>query len=123
MSVKHYCFLSYGIWGNNPTHIRTRQLGNEMIRRRIRVTYVVDDYPENHSGLGVHADAHVAYVSRPRSIRQIPARRRILRQLAPDFVHVKDFNFRSAAALIGQPALRVVTDWDEPNLFKPMSPV
>ncbi len=120
MPIRHYAFLSFGRWGINPAHIRARQLGAEMLRRGIKITYLVDDYPENHAGLGIAAGAEVAFVPAPRGIGQLPGRRKILRKLRPDFLHIKDPNFRTFAALVKSSHTRVVLDWDEPYFLKEM---
>ena len=118
MAIKHYCFISYGVWGTNPGHIRTRQLGAELLSRGIRISYIVDDYPENHGDLGIPPGAEIAFVKNPRSIGQIMARRRILRALNPCCIHVKDLNWRTVFAFAFNSRMRFVFEWDEPNVLK-----
>src|SRR5215218_8596112 len=113
-----YVFLSSGSWERNPSMIRLRELGRELIARDVDVAYAVDDLPFNRTaGLNVHPKAEVAY-SKASGLGQIRARRRTVRQLRPDFVHILDPSAKTCAAVWGTRA-RVVGDWDEWPALRP----
>jgi glycosyltransferase involved in cell wall biosynthesis len=115
-----YVFLSTGSWERNPSMIRLRELGRELVARGVDVVYAVDDVPFNRSpGLGVDARATVVY-SRAAGLAQLRARRRTIRQLRPDFVHVLNPSPKTCAALWGT-RVRVVGDWDEWPALRPGS--
>ena len=57
----HYCFFSVGSWERNGTLLRLRDLGPALIRRGVRVSYVLDDTPWNRA-MELHPDAHRAFV-------------------------------------------------------------
>src|SRR5215217_1616549 len=108
----HYCFFSTGSWEQNASMVRPRELGRAMIERGVKVTFIVDDVPYNREHLNLPPGANVVYVPEPGSLKQFPRRRRIIRELAPDFVHFVNPAAKSSAALIGS-RTRVVGDWDE----------
>lgn len=118
----HYCFLTYGSWEGNAGHIRPRQLGAQLLQLGHRVTYIVDDVPFNHTGMELHDRAEVAFVPDPRGIAQIGSRRRIIRQLHPDFIHVLNPHAKTFAALAGLKGMAAVADWDEPPFTKDLGP-
>lgn len=108
----HYCFFTAGTWQGNASMVRMRELGNEFIARGHRVTYLVDDVPYNREKLNVSPQAQVVYVPNPSSISQIGARRRLLKQINPDFVHVLNPYVKAYLALAGSNH-KIVGDWDE----------
>jgi glycosyltransferase involved in cell wall biosynthesis len=114
----HYCFMLYGSWEGNAGFIRPRHLGAQLVERGVRVTYVVDDVPYNRASLDLHPRASVAYVPNSRGLRQIPARRRVVREVAPDYMHLLNPHAKSFAALAGVNDVKVVVDWDEPPFTK-----
>jgi glycosyltransferase involved in cell wall biosynthesis len=77
----------------------------------------LDDVPFNHGELKLHPRAGRAFVENARSLGQIPARRKLLRELAPDYVHLLNSHAKSYLALVGR-RQRIVADWDEPPTMK-----
>ena len=115
----HYSFITYGSWENNAGLIRPKYLGAELIKRAgARVTYIVDDMPYNRDALKLHPKAEIALVPNARSMKQIASRRRVIRALAPDYIHLLNSHAKSVAALLGNGRLQVVADWDEPPTVK-----
>jgi glycosyltransferase involved in cell wall biosynthesis len=120
----HYCFFTAGSWESNASFVRLREFGAQMLRRGgARVSYLLDDLPFNRAELSLHPQAERHFTPNPRSIGQITARRRIIRQLAPDFVHVLNPSVKAFLALGANPAQRVVGDWDEWPARRPHKPV
>src|SRR5437879_1752454 len=115
----HCCFVTYGVLPRNAGFFRARGLGRALATLGVDVTYVVDDYPENHQDLGVDSRAGVVYLPGPRSVGQMITRRRILGKLKPNFVHLLNPTVKNVLAVIGTRAFKVVAEWDEPPLFKP----
>jgi glycosyltransferase involved in cell wall biosynthesis len=114
----HYVFLTTGSWERNPSLMRARALGREFLDRGITVTYAVDDVPFNRTGLDVDPRASVAYTSDLGALSQIPARRRTLERLSPDFVHTINPAPKSCSALWGS-KIRLIADWDEWPVRRP----
>ena len=108
----HYCFFTIGTWQGNASMVRMRELGSEFIARGHRVTYLADDVPLNREKLNVSPKAEVVYTTDPSSISQITTRRKLLKQINPDFVHVLNPSFKAWLALAGL-NVKVVGDWDE----------
>lgn len=117
-----YCFLTYGPWEGNAAQIRPRGLGTALLDLGVDVAYIVDDFQYNRTSLGLDPRAVVRYVAHPRGPRQIAGRRRELRELDPDVVHVLNPHAKTLAAIAGKPRLRVVAEWDEPPTLRPLRP-
>ena len=113
----HYCFILYGSWEGNAGFIRPRHLGAQLLERGVRVTYIVDDVPYNRTSLNLHPKAELAFVPNSRGIKQIPARRRVIRDVAPDYIHLLNPHAKSFAALAGMPRMKIVADFDEPPVL------
>jgi glycosyltransferase involved in cell wall biosynthesis len=96
----------------NASVVRLRELGTALIAAGVRVTYVIDDVAENRRGLGLDEAAEAHLVGHAGSPLQFLERRRLLRRLEPDFVHVIDPARKTCLALIGT-RFRVIGDWDE----------
>lgn len=107
-----YCFLASGPWSHNASAFRLRELGSALAEQGVRVTYVVDDVPSNRADLELHPSARVEFVPHPKSPSQFWERRRLLRRLDPDAVHVINPTRKMFLALAGS-RFRVVADWDE----------
>ena len=107
----HYCFFSVGPWEENGTLLRLRDLGSGLIRRGVKVTYLLDDVPYNHT-MELHPDAQREFVPNPRSFGQFTARRKSLRRLAPDFLHIIGTPPKSLLSAAGT-SHPIVSDWDE----------
>ncbi|HEY7120198.1 MAG TPA: glycosyltransferase [Tepidisphaeraceae bacterium] len=118
----HYVFLSTGSWEGNASMVRPRELGRELIARGIDVTYAVDDVEYNRKSLNLDPKARIVFTSKLGGFSQIAARRRTLKDLKPDFVHVLNPAPKTAAALWGS-RWRVVGDWDEWPAMRPSRPV
>lgn len=114
----HYCFFSTGSWENNASMVRLRELGKELIARGVDVTYAVDDLPFNRAKLGVDPKANLVFTTRLGKLAQWRARRKTLRHLKPDFVHVLNPAPKSMAGLWGT-RHRVIGDWDEWPVMRP----
>jgi glycosyltransferase involved in cell wall biosynthesis len=114
----HSCFLTYGSWQRNAGMIRPKHLGTALIECGHQVSYIVDDLPFNRAELDLDPRAHVVYVPHSRSIWQIPARRRAIRQLQPDFIHVLNSHPKTFLALAGIRGQKIVGEWDEPPTLK-----
>lgn len=107
----HYCFLSTGTWAGNASFVRLREFGHELSKRGHAVSYVIDEMESNRADLKLPANANIAWV--PRGTKhEMPERRRAVKKLSPDFVHVLNPYIKAYLALAGtsQP---VVGDWDE----------
>lgn len=113
-----YCFLTYGRWPGNQGQMRPRHLGSALLDRGVDVTYVVDDFPDNREHLDLDVRADVRFVPTPRGPRQILSRRRVLRALNPDVVHVLNPHAKTYAAVFGRPTMYVVAEWDEPPVLR-----
>jgi glycosyltransferase involved in cell wall biosynthesis len=107
-----YVFFNTGSWERNPSMMRLRELGREMIARGINVTYVVDDVPYNRAHLDLDPRAQVVHSRLGHGLRKT------LAQLRPDFVHILNPAPKTCAALIGS-SLRVIGDWDEWPVMRP----
>lgn len=115
-----YTFFNAGSWERNPSMMRLRELGREMIARGVDVTYAVDDCDYNRKHLDVDPKAEVVFTARPRGLAQWRGRRRTLKNLRSDFVHILNPSPRTCAGLWGS-RLRVVGDWDEWPALRPGS--
>jgi glycosyltransferase involved in cell wall biosynthesis len=115
----HYCFLTLSSWKNNASLMRLHSLGAEMIRKGVRVSYVLDDVPHNRQPDLLPAGAIAQFVSPVTGLAQIKARRRAIESLAPDFVHVLNPSPKSYLALRRLRGPRFVIDWDEWHAIKP----
>jgi glycosyltransferase involved in cell wall biosynthesis len=114
----HYCFITIGEWGPTPNigYVLRRDLGNAMARQGVQVTFVLDDLPGNHVDLKFEPGVRVAYVPNPKSLSQLKHRRRVLREVAPDFVQILIQSAKAWLAVVGQKSIPVVSEWDEwPN--------
>jgi glycosyltransferase involved in cell wall biosynthesis len=108
----HHCFLTLGDLDRNASFVRLREFGNALADRGHRVSYVIDDYKYNHEKLQLHPRAEKHFVPDPRKPSQVTARRRVLKQLRPDYVHFLNPSIKSYLALVGT-GLKFFCDWDE----------
>jgi glycosyltransferase involved in cell wall biosynthesis len=113
-----YVFFVTGDWNGNASMVRLREFGRHMIARGIDVTYAVDDFEYNRKNLGVDPKADVVFTSHPTKLSATWRRRRTLRDLKPDFVHVLNPAPKSGAGLWGS-RWRVIGDWDEWPAMQP----
>src|SRR5438874_13432420 len=113
----HYCFFTSGSWEQNAAHIRIIEMGRDLIDRGHRVTYMLDDVPYNRGDLGLHPKSELAFVKDSRSLKQITNRRKLFKQLQPDYVHLLQGHAKSYSALVGMD-LKLIGDWDEPRIFQ-----
>jgi len=107
-----YCFLAPGPYRENPSLVRALCLGQELASRGEDVVYVADDIPENRRPGVFDPRATVAYVPHAGSSWQFLSRRRVLKEVCPDYVHVIDPSPKTVAGLIGS-RWKVVADYDE----------
>ncbi len=114
-----YCFFTTGSWEGNASLVRLREFGSEMIKRRIEVSYVVDDVPFNHYKLDVRPQARVSYTPDPKKVSQFRARRKLLDQIEPDFVHVLN-PYVKAFLTLAPTRWKIVGDWDEWPARRPL---
>lgn len=119
INIMHYCFLTTGSWQHNASLVRLREFGREMIARRIQVSYLVDDLPYNREHLAVEPKARAVHVPDPNSVSQFKSRRRLLREIAPDFVHVLN-PYVKAYLTLAPTSWKVVGDWDEWPARRPL---
>jgi glycosyltransferase involved in cell wall biosynthesis len=110
----HYCFITLGTINTHAGYIRARHLGRALCQRGVRVSYVIDDYPENHPA-DVDSRAELAYIAR--KAKGIKQRRRAVRELAPDFVEVLNPTPKSLLAIAGLRRPKIVGVWDEPLIL------
>jgi glycosyltransferase involved in cell wall biosynthesis len=100
--------------------VRLREFGSEMLKRGgIEVAYLVDDVPYNREQLNLHPQARVLFTPRPRKLSQFGARRELLREFRPDFVHVLN-PFVKAYLTLAPTRWNVVGDWDEWPARRPL---
>lgn len=109
----HYCFFSVGSWEQNGSLLRLKELGSALIEQGIQVSYLLDEIPFNVSKLGLHPKAHRVFVPGPRSLKQAFKRRKLLQELAPDYIHVLSPSPAALIALAGRKRAKIVSDWDE----------
>src|SRR5690348_16428705 len=109
----HYCFFSVGSWKGNACLTRLRELAAEFIARGIRVTMMLDDVPYNRHEVKLTDGVEPQFVSPARGLKQFSARRRILRRIKPDFVHVLNPSPKAYLTLRLLPSQPLVVDWDE----------
>ncbi|HWH24601.1 MAG TPA: hypothetical protein VNW68_06885, partial [Candidatus Limnocylindria bacterium] len=115
----HVCFTTYGPWQGNAGLLRPKGLGAALIERGVQVTYLVDDLAANRDGLGLASAARIAWVPCSRSASQVVTRRRVLRSVGADVVHLLNPHAKSLAAVAGMGRLRILADWDEPPVLRP----
>src|SRR5689334_2342014 len=109
----HFCFLTMGSWQGNENFLRCRELGSELIRRGFRVSYIVNDYPFHHTGLRLHPDAQIEFVPVHSRAAELTGRRRAIRKLKPDALHILNPAPKAMLATVGMPRLKIIGDWDE----------
>jgi glycosyltransferase involved in cell wall biosynthesis len=109
----HYCFFSVGSWKGNASQMRLRELGAELIKRGVRVTFLLDDVPYNRDEVKLPAGASAVYISPARGWRQFGARRGAIRRLRPDFVHVLNPSPKAYLTLRLLPGQPLIADFDE----------
>jgi glycosyltransferase involved in cell wall biosynthesis len=109
----HYCFFSVGSWDGNASQMRLRELSAEFVKRQIRCTILLDDVPYNRNEVRLPPGVTPQFVSPARGLAQFPARRRILRRIRPDFVHVLNPSPKAYLTLRLLPGQPLVADWDE----------
>src|SRR5690242_5814807 len=95
----HYCFITISSL-ENAGLMRARDLGKALIRKGIRVSYIVDDSPENRAFDRLDPAARVEFITSPRTIGQFSRRRAALKRLNPDFVEVLNPHPKTLAPLI-----------------------
>ena len=117
----HYCFFSLGSWEKNGTLLRLRDLGAALIRRGVDVSYLLDDVPWNRA-MELDSKARRVFVPHAGSWKQFPARRRLLRELSPDYLHIISPSPKAFLAAAGT-RHRVVGDWDEWPARRPNPPL
>ena len=109
----HYCFLTSGTWEGNASFVRCANLEMSFLRGH-SVSCITDDYPYNVEKLPAvfngNATIHIARPSR--GLGQIMARRRLVKQIRPDFVHVLN-PFIKAYMALRFSGVQIVGDWDE----------
>jgi glycosyltransferase involved in cell wall biosynthesis len=110
-ATMHYCFFSLGSWEKNGTLLRLRDLGSALIRRGVDVSYLLDGVPWNRA-MDLDPRARRIFVPEPKSWKQFPGRRRLLRELSPDYLHIISPSPKAFLAAAGT-RHRVVGDWDE----------
>src|SRR4051812_43886407 len=110
----HYCFLTSGSWEANASFVRLREFGKELLARGHSVSCIADDFPYNNEKLPAVFDGRASiHIARPpRGFGQFAARRKLVKKIAPDYVHVLNPFIKAYAALrfTGQ---KIVGDWDE----------
>lgn len=114
----HYCLLTTGNWRGNASTVRLREFGAELARRPgITVSFLLDDTPANREDARATPGVSLAFV--PRGTRhEFTERRRQIRRLSPDYVHVLNPHPRAFLALAGS-RVAVVGDWDEWPAMRP----
>ena len=119
----HYCFFSVGSWEQNGSMLRLKELGSELIKMGVQVSYLLDEqYEFNRTKLQLHPEAKRIYVPGKRSMKQALQRRRLLKKLAPDYVHVLSPSLSAWFALAGRRNVRIISDWDEWHALRDMNP-
>jgi glycosyltransferase involved in cell wall biosynthesis len=110
----HYCFLTSGNWEVNASFVRLREFGNELLSRGHTVSCITDDFPYNVESLpAVFNNRASIHIARPsRGLGQIMARRRLVRLINPDYVHVLN-PFIKAYMALRFSGVKIVGDWDE----------
>jgi len=110
----HYCFLTSGTWQGNASFVRLREFGNELIARGHRVSCIADDLPYNREQMpGMFNGRASTYITEPsRGLGQIGARRKLIRKIGADYVHVLN-PFAKAYAALRFTGQRIIGDWDE----------
>jgi glycosyltransferase involved in cell wall biosynthesis len=109
----HYCFFSVGSWEGNASQVRLRELGAELLKRGVRVSFLLDDVPYNRDEVKLPDGAEPVFVSPARGWRQFGARRVALRRIRPDFLHVLNPSPKAYVTLRLLPSQPLVVDFDE----------
>src|SRR5690348_919018 len=104
----HYCFFTSGSWLGNASVVRVRELGNQLLARGHRVSYLVDDVPYNREQIDLHPSADIVFTPNPSKLSQIRARRALLKKIGADYVHVLNPSVKAYLALGGASRQRVV---------------
>ncbi len=116
----HYCFLTISTL-DNAGLMRARDLGKALVRRGVRVSYVVDDNPVNRAFDRLDPAARVEFIADARrGPGQIGRRRAALKRLAPDYVEVLNPHVKTLLPLARLRGPKVVAMWDEPPTMKPL---
>lgn len=110
-----YCFLTVGSWEGNSSLMRVRHLGAELIKYNVEVSYVVEEVPYNLEMVAkqVSPRATICFVPRGWSLGALIGRRRAIRELSPDYVHVLNPSIKPFLTLAGLRNQNVIGDWDE----------
>ena len=109
----NYTFLTGGSWKGNGTLQRIEDLGAALIRQGVRVSYVLDDVPDNRDHVRIDPAARRAYVAPCTGWAQFRARAEAVQSTEPDFVHVMTPSPKAWLTMRRLPRVPVVGDWDE----------
>ena len=94
--------------------MRFRELGRELLRRGVKVTYIVDERPENRpETLKIDERAAVLKIPAGGLIYQTQCRRRLIHEKNFDFVHILNTSPKTFAATVFRGSCKLVADWDE----------
>jgi len=74
----HYCFMSLGQWENSASLVRVRELGAALLKKGIRVSYLVDDAWSNRDFKKFPEGSNIEWVIPSAGLKQFSARRAIL---------------------------------------------
>ena len=107
------CFFTRGTWEGNGGVIRPREFGRALLGLGHSASYLVDDGTFNRTGLAVDPRSTVHYIPNPNSPSSVRVRRRVLKELKPEFVHVVNPSVKPFLALVGMPGQRIIGDFDE----------
>jgi glycosyltransferase involved in cell wall biosynthesis len=116
----HYCFLTVSTL-DSANLMRAREMGRALIKQGVRVSYIVEDQPVNRAFKDLDPKAEVKYVTDPRKLGQFGRRRKLLKQLRPDFVEVLNPHPKTLLPIWWPIAgTKIVAMWDEPMVLKPL---
>src|SRR6476646_5757374 len=116
----HYCFLTVSTL-DAANLIRAREMGRALIQQGMRVSYIVEDHPVNRAFKDLDPAATVEYVTDPRKLGQFSRRRKLLKQLRPDFVEVLNPHPKTLLPIWSPiEETKIVAMWDEPMVLKPL---
>src|SRR4051794_22236277 len=105
-------------WGTFRRAARSQDCGGW------RVSYIVNDYPFHHTaGLRLHPDAHVEYVPMGGRFEELRGRRRAIRNVRPDVLHILNPAPKAMLATVAMPKLKIIGDWDEWHARSPDYPL
>lgn len=107
-----YILLATGCTEQNASFVRLRELGRELARQGLDVEFVLDKTAHNSTLFENLQPARLHLVSGTVRATRLLNRRKLLRSLAPDAVHILNPQPLNVASVL-RLGVPIVCDWDE----------